>query len=153
MQRYYIPTARELTRLSEIQRAPILHHFAESLTGAASIRAYGQKDRFSKANLSLCNNHSRPWFHSTSAIEWLCFRLNMLSNLVFAFSLTLLVSLPEGFVNPSKFCMHRSSPVFLAVLYSHHSFLVAAKLTYWYVQALLDLQWPMPWTSMDTCQV
>uniref|UniRef100_A0ACD5UTX1 Uncharacterized protein n=1 Tax=Avena sativa TaxID=4498 RepID=A0ACD5UTX1_AVESA len=100
-QRYYIPTARELARLSEIQRAPILHHFAESLTGAASIRAYGQKDRFSKANISLVNNHSRPWFHSTSAIEWLCFRLNMLSNFVFAFSLTLLVSLPEGFINPS----------------------------------------------------
>ena len=103
MQRYYIPTARELARLSQIQRAPILHHFAESLTGAASIRAYGQKDRFSKANISLVNNHSRPWFHNISAIEWLCFRLNMLSNFVFAFSLTLLVSLPEGFINPSKF--------------------------------------------------
>ncbi|XP_051219332.1 putative ABC transporter C family member 15 isoform X2 [Lolium perenne] len=100
-QRYYIPTARELARLSQIQRAPILHHFAESLTGAASIRAYRQKDRFSKANVSLINNQSRPWFHSTSAIEWLCFRLNMLSNFVFAFSLTLLVSLPEGFINPS----------------------------------------------------
>uniref|UniRef100_A0ACD5V339 Uncharacterized protein n=1 Tax=Avena sativa TaxID=4498 RepID=A0ACD5V339_AVESA len=49
----------------------------------------------------LANNHSRPWFHSTSAFEWLCFRLNMLSNFVFAFSLTLLVSLPEGFLNPS----------------------------------------------------
>jgi len=102
-QRYYIPTARELARLSEIQRAPILHHFAESLTGAASIRAYGQNDRFSKANISLINNHSRPWFHSTSAIEWLCFRLNMLSNFVFAFSLTLLLSLPEGFFK-SKHC-------------------------------------------------
>lgn len=100
-QRYYIPTARELARLSQIQRAPILHHFAESLTGAASIRAYGQKERFSKGNISLINNHSRPWFHNISAIEWLCFRLNMLSNFVFAFSLTLLVSLPEGFINPS----------------------------------------------------
>jgi ATP-binding cassette subfamily C (CFTR/MRP) protein 1 len=108
MQRYYIPTGRELARVSEIQRAPILHHFAESLTGAASIRAYGQKDRFSKANICLVNKHSQPWFHSTSAIEWLCFRLNMLSNFVFAFSLTLLVSLPEGFINPSKYCIHTS---------------------------------------------
>uniref|UniRef100_A0A3B6DMQ7 ABC transporter C family member 13 n=1 Tax=Triticum aestivum TaxID=4565 RepID=A0A3B6DMQ7_WHEAT len=100
-QRYYIPTARELARLQQIQRAPILHHSAESLTGAASIRAYGRKDRFSKANISLVNNHLRPWFHNVSAVEWLCFRLNMLSNFVFAFSLTLLVSLPEGFINPS----------------------------------------------------
>ncbi|RLM73429.1 putative ABC transporter C family member 15 [Panicum miliaceum] len=100
-QRYYIPTARELARLSQIQRAPILHHFAESLAGASSIRAYGQKDRFRKANLGLVDNHSRPWFHNISSMEWLSFRLNMLSNFVFAFSLTLLVSLPEGFINPS----------------------------------------------------
>ncbi|ONM14555.1 ABC transporter C family member 9 [Zea mays] len=100
-QRYYIPTARELARLSQIQRAPILHHFAESLAGASSIRAYAQKDRFRKANLGLVDNHSRPWFHNVSAMEWLSFRLNMLSNFVFAFSLTLLVSLPEGFINPS----------------------------------------------------
>ncbi|KAJ1272514.1 hypothetical protein BS78_06G207300 [Paspalum vaginatum] len=100
-QRYYIPTARELARLSQIQKAPILHHFAESLTGASSIRAYGQKDRFRKANLGLADNHSRPWFHNISSMEWLSFRLNMLSNFAFAFYLTLLVSLPEGFINPS----------------------------------------------------
>jgi ATP-binding cassette subfamily C (CFTR/MRP) protein 1 len=103
VQRYYIPTARELARLSQIQSAPILHHFAESLSGASSVRAYGQKDRFRKANLSLIDNYSRPWFHNISSMEWLSFRLNMLSNIVFAFSLTLLVSLPKGFINPSMF--------------------------------------------------
>ncbi|URD84906.1 ABC transporter transmembrane region [Musa troglodytarum] len=100
-QQYYIPTARELARLSEIQKAPILHHFGESLAGAVTIRAFGQKDRFSSTNLSLIDNHSRPWFHNISAVEWLSFRLNLLSNFVFAFSLIVLVNLPEGFLNPS----------------------------------------------------
>ncbi|XP_050385173.1 putative ABC transporter C family member 15 [Argentina anserina] len=100
-QQYYIPTARELARLSGIQRAPILHHFAESLAGAATIRAFDQQDRFSDANLTLIDNHSRPWFHNVSAMEWLSFRLNILSNFVFAFSLVLLVTLPEGVINPS----------------------------------------------------
>ncbi|CAD5197112.1 unnamed protein product, partial [Musa acuminata subsp. malaccensis] len=100
-QQYYIPTARELARLSEIQKAPILHHFGESLSGAVTIRAFGQKDRFSNTNLSLIDNHSRPWFHNISAVEWLSFRLNLLSNFVFAFSLIVLVNLPEGFLNPS----------------------------------------------------
>ncbi|XP_010269959.1 PREDICTED: putative ABC transporter C family member 15 isoform X2 [Nelumbo nucifera] len=100
-QRYYTPTARELARLDGIQRAPILHHFAESLAGAATIRAFDQEDRFIEANLSLIDNHSRPWFHNVSAMEWLSFRLNILSNFVFAFSLVLLVSLPEGIINPS----------------------------------------------------
>ncbi|XP_077235246.1 putative ABC transporter C family member 15 isoform X2 [Tasmannia lanceolata] len=100
-QQYYVPTARELARLSGIQRAPILHHFAESLSGAATIRAFGHEERFTRANLGLIDNHSRPWFHNVSAMEWLSFRLNLLSNFMFAFSLVLLVSLPEGIINPS----------------------------------------------------
>ncbi|KAI3729908.1 hypothetical protein L6452_18580 [Arctium lappa] len=100
-QRYYIPTARELARLAGIESAPILHHFAESLTGAATIRAFQQQDRFIEKNLCLIDNHSRPMFHNAAAIEWLCFRLNQLSNFVFAFSLVLLVTLPEGIIDPS----------------------------------------------------
>ncbi|XP_065864880.1 putative ABC transporter C family member 15 [Euphorbia lathyris] len=100
-QRYYIPTARELARLAGIQQAPILHHFAESLAGAATIRAFDQEARFFEANLDLIDCHSRPWFHNVSAMEWLSFRLNLLSNFVFAFSLVLLVTLPEGIINPS----------------------------------------------------
>lgn len=55
------------------------------------------------SNLVLLDGFSRPWFHNVSAMEWLSFRLNLLSNFVFAFSLVLLVSLPEGFINPSKY--------------------------------------------------
>ncbi|XP_021755171.1 putative ABC transporter C family member 15 isoform X3 [Chenopodium quinoa] len=98
---YYIPTARELARLSEIQKSPILHHFGESLSGAATIRAFDHKERFINANLVLVDGYSRAWFHNVSAMEWLSFRLNQLSNLVFAFSLVLLVSLPDGIINPS----------------------------------------------------
>lgn len=105
-QQYYIPTARELARLSGIQQAPILHHFAESLAGAATIRAFDQGNRFVDANLDLIDNFSRPWFHNVSAMEWLSFRLNMLSNFVFAFSLVVLVSLPEGIINPSEYNMY-----------------------------------------------
>ncbi|XP_076921706.1 putative ABC transporter C family member 15 [Bidens hawaiensis] len=100
-QRYYLPTARELARLAGIERSPILHHFAESLTGAATIRAFRQQNRFIERNLCLIDNHSRPWFHNVAAIEWLCFRLNQLSNFVFAFSLVLLVTLPDGIIDPS----------------------------------------------------
>ncbi|KAL6193023.1 hypothetical protein ACLB2K_034108 [Fragaria x ananassa] len=37
-QAYYITTARELARMVGIRKAPILHHFSESITGAATIR-------------------------------------------------------------------------------------------------------------------
>ncbi|XP_022717852.1 putative ABC transporter C family member 15 [Durio zibethinus] len=100
-QQYYIPTARELARLAGIQRAPILHHFAESLAGTVTIRAFDQENRFIDANLGLIDNHAKPWFHNISALEWLSFRLNLLSIFVFAFSLVVLVMLPEGMINPS----------------------------------------------------
>ncbi|KAB5527837.1 hypothetical protein DKX38_021684 [Salix brachista] len=100
-QQYYTPTARELARLAGIQQAPILHHFSESLAGAATIRSFDQQERFYCSNLDLIDNHSRPWFHNVSAMEWLSFRLNLLSNFVFAFSLVLLVSLPQGVISPS----------------------------------------------------
>ncbi|CAN1124756.1 ABC transporter C family member 9 [Linum perenne] len=100
-QQYYTPTARELARLSGIQLAPIIHHFSESLAGAATIRAFGEGERFIDSNLGLIDNYSRPWFHNVSAMEWLSFRLNLLSNFVFAFSLVLLVTLPEGIISPS----------------------------------------------------
>jgi len=72
------------------------------LAGAASIRAFDQEGRFIYTNLLLVDGFSRPWFHNVSAMEWLSFRLNILSNFVFAFSLVMLVSLPEGVINPSK---------------------------------------------------
>uniref|UniRef100_A0A0D9W8R5 ABC transporter domain-containing protein n=1 Tax=Leersia perrieri TaxID=77586 RepID=A0A0D9W8R5_9ORYZ len=100
-QRYYSLTATELARLSGIQKAPILHHFGETFYGAAIIRAFSQEDRFYRENLTLLDNHSRPWFHLMAAVEWLSFRMNLLCNFVFGFSLVLLVRLPQSFVNPS----------------------------------------------------
>ncbi|KAF9605891.1 hypothetical protein IFM89_020400 [Coptis chinensis] len=89
-QRYYTPISRELAR------------FAKSLSGAATIRAFDHECQFINTNLGLIDNHSRPWFHSVSAMKWLSFRLNLLSNFVFAFSLVLLVSLLEGIINSSN---------------------------------------------------
>ncbi|KAA0049087.1 putative ABC transporter C family member 15 [Cucumis melo var. makuwa] len=101
-QHYYTPTAREIGRLSGIHQSPIMHHFAESLAGAATIRAFNQEDRFFNTNLRLIDGFSKTWFHNNSVMEWLSFRLNMLSHFVFAFSLVLLVTLPEGIIDPSN---------------------------------------------------
>ncbi|KAG5604952.1 hypothetical protein H5410_026444 [Solanum commersonii] len=71
-QAYYITTARELVRMVGIQKAPILHHFSESLTGVATIRCFNQEDRFLNKNLSLIDNYSRVVFHNSATMEWLC---------------------------------------------------------------------------------
>ncbi|KAF3676906.1 DNA-binding protein GT-1 [Capsicum annuum] len=100
-QAYYITTARELARMIGIQKAPILHHFSESLTGVATIRCFNQEDRFLKKNLNLIDNYSRVVFHNSATMEWLCVRINFLFNLIFFFLLVILAHLPREAIDPS----------------------------------------------------
>ncbi|CAM0879850.1 unnamed protein product [Alopecurus aequalis] len=99
-QRYYIDTARELQRLVGVCKAPIIQHFAESITGSATIRSFGKENQFVSTNSHLMDAYSRPKFYNAAAMEWLCFRLDALSSLTFAFSLIFLISLPTGLIDP-----------------------------------------------------
>uniref|UniRef100_A0A0D9Y3Y4 ABC transporter C family member 13 n=1 Tax=Oryza glumipatula TaxID=40148 RepID=A0A0D9Y3Y4_9ORYZ len=99
-QRYYINTARELQRLVGVCKAPIIQHFAESITGSTTIRSFGKENQFVSTNSHLMDAFSRPKFYNAAAMEWLCFRLDMLSSLTFAFSLIFLVNLPTGLIDP-----------------------------------------------------
>eukprot|EP00250_Pteridium_aquilinum_P021742 c25207_g1_i1 orf=137-4615(-) len=101
LQRYYMASARELTRLVGIQKSPIIHHFGESISGAVTIRGFEQQKRYMKTNFTLVDNYSRPFFHSFSSIEWLCLRMELLSTFVFASSMVFLVSFPLGNLDPS----------------------------------------------------
>ncbi|XP_059633578.1 putative ABC transporter C family member 15 [Cornus florida] len=100
-QAYYITTARELSRMVGIRKAPILHHFSESITGAATIRCFSQQDRFLKKNQSLIDDYSRVAFHNSATMEWLSVRINFLFNLVFFLVLVILVNLPRSAIDPS----------------------------------------------------
>ena len=50
LQRFYIPTSRQLKRIESTTRSPIFNHFSESITGAASIRAYKVQSCFIDEN-------------------------------------------------------------------------------------------------------
>ncbi|KAG9459673.1 hypothetical protein H6P81_004181 [Aristolochia fimbriata] len=99
-QQYYISTGRELARLIGVCKAPNIQHFAESLSGSSNIRSFDQEARFMDTNLNLIDAYARPQFHTAGAMEWLCFRLDMLSSITFAFSLIILLSVPKGLINP-----------------------------------------------------
>ncbi|XP_043687090.1 putative ABC transporter C family member 15 [Telopea speciosissima] len=100
-QAYYITTARELARMVAARKAPILHHFSESIAGAETIRCFKQQDRFLVKNLSLIDEYSRVAFHNSATMEWLCVRINFLFNLVFFLLLLILVILPRAAIDPS----------------------------------------------------
>ncbi|EFH65089.1 hypothetical protein ARALYDRAFT_894982 [Arabidopsis lyrata subsp. lyrata] len=100
-QRYYIAAARELSRLVGVCKAPLIQHFSETISGATTIRGFSQESRFRSDNMRLSDGYSRPKFYKAGAMEWLCFRLEMLSSLTFVFPLVVLVSLPTGVIDPS----------------------------------------------------
>ncbi|KAG9446395.1 hypothetical protein H6P81_012523 [Aristolochia fimbriata] len=100
-QAYYITTARELARMVGVRKGPILHHFSESIAGAATIRCFNQQERFHNKNLGIIDDYSRIAFHNSATMEWLCIRINFLFNLVFFLLLLILVTLPRSSVDSS----------------------------------------------------
>lgn len=117
LQAYYITTARELARMVGIRKAPILHHFSESITGAATIRCFNQENRFLMKIMNLTDDYSRVAFHNYATMEWLSVRINFLFNLVFFLVLIILVSLPRSAIDPSK-----SIPPIPLVIFSNNSY-------------------------------
>ena len=121
MQKYYIPSARELASLAFVCRAPIAQHFGESISGAATIRSFDQESRFMEINLELTEIYTRPSLHNVGANEWLGIQMDFLSSLVVAFSLVLLVCLPEDIIRPSRYINN--------ILACTHSFLNSSEQT------------------------
>ncbi|KAL1127099.1 hypothetical protein V6Z11_A13G157100 [Gossypium hirsutum] len=100
-QQYYISSARELGRLVGVCKAPVIQSFSETILGATTIRSFDQESRFQQKNMELMDAYSRPKFYVAGAREWLCFRLDMLSSITFAFSLFFLISIPKGIIDPA----------------------------------------------------
>ncbi|XP_043704666.1 ABC transporter C family member 3-like isoform X8 [Telopea speciosissima] len=99
-QQYYISAARELSRLNGVCQAPIIQHFFESSLGSTTIRCFDQEERFMDANLKLVEGYSRPRFHFSGAVEWLCFRMDMLASITYAIFLVFFISMPKGVLSP-----------------------------------------------------
>jgi ABC-type multidrug transport system fused ATPase/permease subunit len=102
VQQYYIPSGRELSRLVGVCKAPVIQHFAETISGTSTIRSFDQVSRFEETNMKLTDGYSRPKFNIAGAMEWLCFRLDMVSSITFAFCLVVLIAVPQGVINSCK---------------------------------------------------
>lgn len=100
MQKYYISTSRELTRLESITKAPVIHHFSETVQGVMVIRCFQKQDNFFHENLSRLNASLKMDFHNNAANEWLGLRLELIGSLVLCVTALLMVTLPSNIVLP-----------------------------------------------------
>lgn len=84
--KFYINSSRDLKRLESLQRSPLYQQFGETLTGMATIRAYGDERRFIRDNLIAVNTANRPFIYLWAANRWLAFRVDVVGALVSFFA-------------------------------------------------------------------
>lgn len=99
---YFLASSRELTRLDSITKAPVIHHFSESISGVMTIRAFKKQNEFCLENIKRVNANLRMDFHNFSANAWLGFRLELLGSLVFCTSAMFMIMLPSSVIKPEN---------------------------------------------------
>ncbi|XP_054155290.1 ATP-binding cassette subfamily C member 4-like [Oppia nitens] len=79
MRGIYIKSARDIKRFEGATRSPVFTHVSTTLTGLASVRAYGAQDVFEKQYYIYQNDHSATWFLFVAAsrglgwiMDWFC---------------------------------------------------------------------------------
>ncbi|KAK8588237.1 hypothetical protein V6N12_022692 [Hibiscus sabdariffa] len=99
---YYLASSRELTRLDSITKAPVIHHFSESISGVMTIRAFRKEDNFCQENVNRVNSNLRMDFHNNGSNEWLGFRLELIGSVVLCLSTLFMIMLPRSIVRPEN---------------------------------------------------
>ncbi|KAF9046870.1 ABC transporter [Hymenopellis radicata] len=98
---FYRASARELKRLDAVLRSTLYSHFSESLSGLATIRAYGESQRFLKDNEERIDVENRAYWMTVTNQRWLGIRLDFLGSLL-TFIVALLAVGTRFTISPSQ---------------------------------------------------
>ncbi|OTB05798.1 hypothetical protein M426DRAFT_72650 [Hypoxylon sp. CI-4A] len=97
---YYRASAREVKRFESVLRSVVFAKFGEGLSGVASIRAYGLRDRFIVDLRDAIDNMNSAYYLTFSNQRWLSIRLDTIGNLL-VFTTGILVVTSRFSVSPS----------------------------------------------------
>ncbi|KAG9119276.1 hypothetical protein FRC07_005764, partial [Ceratobasidium sp. 392] len=98
---FYRASARELKRLDSSLRSLLYSHFSESLTGLATIRAYGEVDRFLADNKYYIDLEDRALSLTITNQRWLAIRLDFLGSLL-VFAVAIMSVVGVNGVSPAE---------------------------------------------------
>ncbi|CAB3223726.1 unnamed protein product [Arctia plantaginis] len=96
IQRFYVPTSRQLMRIMAVARSPIFSHFNESILGCTSIRAFGVKDRFIAESQGKVDYFQSFSYLRFVADRWLGVRLQIVGSLIIFFAALFVVISRDG---------------------------------------------------------
>ena len=97
---YYRASAREMKRHEAVLRSVVFARFSESISGVASIRAYGLQDFFTRRVREALDNMNSAYYLTFANQRWLSTRLDMIGNLL-VLTTSILVVTDRFSVNPS----------------------------------------------------
>lgn len=97
---YYRSSAREVKRFESVLRSVVFAKFGEGLTGIASIRAYGLKEKFVGDLRKSIDEMNAAYYLTFSNQRWLSMRLDTIGNLL-VFTTGILVVTSRFSVPPS----------------------------------------------------
>ncbi|XP_047332355.1 ABC transporter C family member 14-like isoform X1 [Impatiens glandulifera] len=97
---YYIATSRELSRIDSITKAPVIHHFSETIAGVMTVRCFRKQKEFFSKNVERVNANLRMDFHNNAANEWFGFRMELIGACFLCIAALLMVTLPSSFIQP-----------------------------------------------------
>ena len=78
IQKVYLRTSRQIRLLELEAKAPLYSHFAETLSGLVSIRAFGWVDSFLEQHLRLLDESQKPYYLLFCIQRWLQVVLDLL---------------------------------------------------------------------------
>ncbi|XP_046571663.1 multidrug resistance-associated protein 1-like isoform X2 [Haliotis rubra] len=90
VQRGYISTTRQLTRLASVSQAPVISFFNEAVSGTSVIRALAARAGFWKTFARKVDSNCKFSFFSALCNRWLSVRLNFIGNIILTTAITTL---------------------------------------------------------------
>lgn len=97
---YYIKTSRELTRVDAVTKAPVIHHFSETIAGLMTIRCFRQEAHFAEVNMERVDTNLSMDFHNNGANEWVGFRFELIGMVILCVTTVFLVAIPGRLLPP-----------------------------------------------------
>jgi ABC-type multidrug transport system fused ATPase/permease subunit len=96
---FFIVSSRQIKRLSSMLYSPVVAHFAETLVGVSSIRAFRMQPTFTDALFQKMEMHTRANYSTMVTNMWLAVRLQLMASLI-VFSAALFVVLSRDTIDP-----------------------------------------------------
>lgn len=93
LQKYYLRTSRQLRLLDLEAKSPLYSNFIESLSGLATIRAFGWAEHFKELNLKLLDVSQKPYYLLFCIQRWLGLLLDLMVAILGVILMVLVVKL------------------------------------------------------------